>query len=585
MSRSSLRASCRRVGCLLPFALMTTSLLLTAVTATASNSTLPVLPASILKHVKIRFRARDDRPHHELNRIFIELSAPRTVTASIRCVGCYRNSPGTHAFVAPSKMKKLIYPPNAIFDVEIKKHNYIDFYLELGKPIGRKPIRRVLCLAPSSKTPAPCSQFEKPAYKPLIITPPTVTNPTPVTAKPVEAPPPIKEEPPPANPELITSYDGTQGDVAPSDGAFDTAEQAFYAASNTITFLGVSIANPNLPVGPDGSDTVQIRLCETAGCAGTVLASVEPHVNNYGLTGAKIGKVTVNPDVSYHLVWKAPADGHGASWLTFSHGEEAETLIQGYDEAEKVPHPDERAVTSNDGSWLATAPYSASFETAHQAFRAASNTITTAGIVLGNPALPRYVQSNTQTVLLRLCETPECANGALAEANALVFNYGITEASLGAVHVSEGATYYLNWQAPEKVDGESWLAYWLGSGPTLPQATQLQALVKGYDRGAPNTPVYHTEQEAAFGANTFADPYNASEEGEPIKPETYVEVSCKLYAPQIESVDPQGYWYRMHSAPWDDRYYAAANTFWNGVLPADAFEPIFTDYAVPTCPG
>jgi hypothetical protein len=573
--------------------------LLPARAAKATSTATTIMPIALVKHVEVDFRARLEG-RHELNRIFVGLVHPKQVKASIRCVDCYPGSPGTRAFVAPSRLIGLIYPVDAKFQIRITARLYIGRFVELSKPPGRPAIRRILCLQPRTLTATRCSKFEtKPSPAsgptPLKPTPPAppsekMTATTPSVEKHAETTPGAEE--PPANPELITSYDGTQGDVAPSDDPFETTEQEFQASSNTITFLGVTIANPNVPTGPSGSDTVQIRLCETAGCTGTVFASVEPHVNNYGLTGSGIGKVTVTPTSTYHLVWKAPANAHGASWLTFWHAgnrvlegsEDAEVLVQGYDEVKGEPHPDERAVTSYDGSWLATAPYSGSFEDAHQAFKASSNTITTAGVVLGNPALPRYVQG-TQTVLLRLCETPECANGALAQASTHVFNYGITEASLGTVHVSEGATYYLNWQAPEKVDGESWLAYWLGSGPTLPQATQLQAFVKGYDRSVPNSTVYHTEQEATFGANTFADPFNASEEGEPIKPETFVEVSCKVYAPQIESIDPQGYWYRIHSAPWDDRYYAAANTFWNGVLPTDAFEPVFTDYAVPTCPA
>ena len=344
-------------------------------------------------------------------------------------------------------------------------------------------------------------------------------------------------------------------------------------------------------MGRSEGDTVQIRLCDAADCTGTVLANAEAEVDNYGLTGAGIGKISVTPGTTYYVVWKAPASGHGASWLNYWHGggqtletsERAEALVQGYDEVNGETRSDERAITSYDGSWLAPAPYSGSFEEVDQEFTAASNTITAAGVVLGNPALARYVKA-AATVVVRLCETPDCANGALARAKAGVFNDGITEVSLGAVSVHEGGTYYLNWKAPEAVDNEPWLAYWYGA-PTLSQETRLQAFVKGYDRGGSNGAVYHTEQAATVGVNTFADPFDAAEPGEPIKPEAPVEVSCKVYAPQSEDADPQGYWYRIHSAPWDDRFYAAADAFWNGVPPGDALEPVFTDFGVPTCPA
>jgi len=487
-------------------------------------------------------------------------------------------------------MKGTVFPPNAVFDVRFTKHNWVGLYTVITHPTIRQRHTHRQCLAPESTTPMPCGRFEKRMSKPPIITPPTVTNPTTVPEKPVETPPPPPKEEPPANNEAITSVDGTQGDVAPYENLFEFADQPFQAASNTITYVGVTVANSNVPAGPSATDTIKIRFCDKPDCTGTVLATAEPYVNNYGLTTADIGNVTVVPGNTYYLMWTPPANAHGSTWLTFWHAgtdhiagsEDTEVLIQGYNEGES--HPNRRATTSYDGSWHAPAPHAGPFEYAYQNFKAVSSTITTVGVVLGNPALPRLAEA-TQTVQLSLCETPECANGALAVTSPHIFNYGITEASIGEVGVTEGKTYYLYWQSPAKFDSESWLAFWLGHSPNIAQASLLQAFVKGYDKGAGAPVVYHTEQEANLGANTFAEPRNASEEGEPIKPNTDVEVTCKLYAPQIESVNPQGYWYRVHSAPWDDKFYAAANTFWNGVAPSNAFEPIFTDYEVPTCPA
>jgi hypothetical protein len=62
----------------------------------------------------------------------------------------------------------------------------------------------------------------------------------------------------------------------------------------------------------------------------------------------------------------------------------------------------------------------------------------------------------------------------------------------------------------------------------------------------------------------------------------WVEVSCKVYDPYIESVNPDGFWYRIASQPWDDQYYAAANTFMNGD-PWDGPYEHNTDWAVPDC--
>ena len=96
------------------------------------------------------------------------------------------------------------------------------------------------------------------------------------------------------------------------------------------------------------------------------------------------------------------------------------------------------------------------------------------------------------------------------------------------------------------------------------------------------TPKTYTEQEGHYGANTFTDPYNASGMGTKIAAGAYVQVSCKVYAPQIASVNPDGYWYRIASSPWNNGYYAAANTFMNGD-PWGGPYTHNTDFNVPNC--
>jgi hypothetical protein len=101
----------------------------------------------------------------------------------------------------------------------------------------------------------------------------------------------------------------------------------------------------------------------------------------------------------------------------------------------------------------------------------------------------------------------------------------------------------------------------------------------------PVTPPRSTwrEQQGSLGANTFRNPYNASGMGVKIKPYQWVEVRCKVYAPQIVSANPNGYWYRIASPPWSNAYYAVANTFWNGDIPGQRPYVHFTDWAVPNC--
>lgn len=131
-----------------------------------------------------------------------------------------------------------------------------------------------------------------------------------------------------------------------------------------------------------------------------------------------------------------------------------------------------------------------------------------------------------------------------------------------------------------------------GQGPTLTPApsptstlapTPISTLVPSPTSTLVKTGKTWTEQEADIGADSFADPHNASGPGPHLDAKTYVQVSCKVYAPQIASATPDGYWYRIASAPWSDKYYVAANTFWNGDVPGQRPYTHFTDMNVPNC--
>ncbi|RKQ90912.1 CHAP domain-containing protein [Solirubrobacter pauli] len=101
--------------------------------------------------------------------------------------------------------------------------------------------------------------------------------------------------------------------------------------------------------------------------------------------------------------------------------------------------------------------------------------------------------------------------------------------------------------------------------------------------GTPTPPRTFPEQQGSLGANTFQNPVNASGLGPKIAAYQWVDVSCKVHAPQIASANPDGYWYRIATAPWNNAYYAVANTFWNGDVPGQKPYTHFTDFAVPNC--
>lgn len=92
----------------------------------------------------------------------------------------------------------------------------------------------------------------------------------------------------------------------------------------------------------------------------------------------------------------------------------------------------------------------------------------------------------------------------------------------------------------------------------------------------------YSEQEGHYGANTFTNPYNASGMGPKIPAAAWVQISCKVYAPAIQSANPDGYWYRIASSPWNNAYYAVANTFMNGD-PWGGPYTHNTDFNIPDC--
>jgi hypothetical protein len=92
----------------------------------------------------------------------------------------------------------------------------------------------------------------------------------------------------------------------------------------------------------------------------------------------------------------------------------------------------------------------------------------------------------------------------------------------------------------------------------------------------------YSEQQGHHGANTFTDYHNASGMGPRVDAAQWVDVSCKVHDPYIQSVNPDGYWYRIASAPWSNQYYAAANTFMNGD-PWNGPYTHNTDWNVPDC--
>lgn len=95
----------------------------------------------------------------------------------------------------------------------------------------------------------------------------------------------------------------------------------------------------------------------------------------------------------------------------------------------------------------------------------------------------------------------------------------------------------------------------------------------------------YTETVASrIGAATFTDPYSVDEQGPKIPFLQQVQVPCKVYSPVMPSIGPQAYWYRITSPPWNNHYYAPANSFLNGDPPHGPYTGKDIDPTIPDCP-
>jgi hypothetical protein len=536
----------------------------------------------------------------------LALTYERGLMIRIRCRDCRLRRRLPHATLGSThELDGALLLDHAVLDLTITRAGYNGRWLAY-RNAGSKRSKRILeggCLEAATGRRVACripaEDEPTPMPTPPASTPPEERHGQDQTLSPLpepEAPKPQPKlepqpepQPEPANPTAITSVDTTLGDLAPYSGPFEVADQPFTARSNRITYVGVTVANPGVPVGPS-SDKLKISICETPECSEGVLASVSAYVNNYGLTTAGMPEVAVEPGNLYYLEWTPPANAHGLAWIAFWHGgaptivgsEEMEALVRGYNYTGKTTGG-HREIISYAENRPPPAPYSGPFLYAYQPFKAASDTITRLGVVLANPSIARGDEAAEQ-VTIKLCEAPTCAGVVLATATSVIDNYGVTEASIGNVSVTPGHTYYILWESPRPIAGVPWLTFWLGQGPRPEEASSMQAFAKGYDRSDPTLSAPTIPEQAGFiGASTFRDPFDATGEGPRVPDLGHVQVLCRVFAPQIETAEPDGFWYLLAGEPYAGDYYSPANDYWNGQTPGSPGEPINTDLSVPIC--
>jgi hypothetical protein len=153
---------------------------------------------------------------------------------------------------------------------------------------------------------------------------------------------------------------------------------------------------------------------------------------------------------------------------------------------------------------------------------------------------------------------------------AVITSTGLPAAS-GTTPAAVGAT------APAAVGATAPAA----AGGATPAAAPAEPARARYAGGV----TYLETVNSSGGARVYADPDMPSGEWLPgIANGAIVRASCKVYAPSIPSVSPDGYWYRLASAPWNNEYYSPANSYLNGDTPGKRLTHN-TDFNVPDCPS
>jgi len=150
------------------------------------------------------------------------------------------------------------------------------------------------------------------------------------------------------------------------------------------------------------------------------------------------------------------------------------------------------------------APHNGYFDSAWQPFTAQSNTITALGVTVGSLGYT----GTTTTVRIRLCSNTVCTI-TYGETNPVIVNYGNSQGDIGDVAVNPGQTYYVVYSQPASWSGHVWYTYWWAGGTTIVTSDQMQAIVLGYNRTAPDSPTITAATPGTGSATvSFAAPAN-----------------------------------------------------------------------------
>ena len=115
---------------------------------------------------------------------------------------------------------------------------------------------------------------------------------------------------------------------------------------------------------------------------------------------------------------------------------------------------------------------------------------------------------------------------------------------------------------------------------TSPSVSSVSSSPPASPASPPSGPVKET---SGSNTNTWSNYRNAGgTQGATLDPQQTVEVSCRIVGFRVD--DGNTWWYRIHSRPWNDRFYASADAFYNnGSTSGQLKGTPFFDPAVPRC--
>jgi transcriptional regulator with XRE-family HTH domain len=125
---------------------------------------------------------------------------------------------------------------------------------------------------------------------------------------------------------------------------------------------------------------------------------------------------------------------------------------------------------------------------------------------------------------------------------------------------------------------------WLALLSVAVAAGVAAACLAALSRGGPGGPASTWTETTGTPAHTWANPVQLTGAGTPLGPRQSVQVLCRVRGYVVEDGDP--WWYRLASEPWNSRYYATSDAFYNnGATSGSVDTGVVVDEQVPVCQG